>query len=514
MSNAGNLLVCLGDQLDAESSLLRGGDPARDVIWMAEVDEESTHVWSHKARIVLFLSGMRHFREWLTAEGWDVRYLELGEHAHPDLGHALCAALQVQAPARVRVVQPGDYRVEQQLREACSQAGVPLDVLEDDHFFDTLDGFRGWARGRRQLRLEYYYRALRRRYGILMDDGEPVGGQWNFDQDNRQSFGDAGPGPVPAPRRWSPDAITRNVMALVERRFPDHPGTLDAFDWPVTREQAEEALADFIRERLPGFGPYQDALWEGEPWLYHSRLSAALNLKLLSPRSAVAAAEQAYRTGGASLASAEGFIRQVLGWREYVRGIYWQSMPDYLAGNALDAREELPHFYWTGETDMRCLADAVGQTLRLGYAHHIQRLMVTGLYALLYGVEPTAVHRWYLAVYVDAVEWVEAPNTIGMSQFADNGLMASKPYCATGKYIRRMGNHCAGCRYDVEQRTGDSACPFTTLYWDFLARNRERLRHIPRMAMQLRNLERLDAHTVAAIRAQAEAHRRTMAGDG
>jgi deoxyribodipyrimidine photolyase-related protein len=300
------------------------------------------------------------------------------------------------------------------------------------------------------------------------------------------------------------------VRADVERHFPGHPGKLEHFDWPVTPDEAREALDDFIAHRLPHFGRWQDAMWTGQPWLYHSRLSAAMNLKLLDPRDVIAAAEAAHRAGKVPLPAAEGFIRQVLGWREYVRGIYWTQMPGYLRGNALSAEEPLPPFYWTGDTEMACLSHALRQTLDLGYAHHIQRLMVTGLYALLLGVHPRQVHEWYLAVYVDAVEWVELPNVLGMSQFADGGLMASKPYAATGKYIDRMSDYCRGCRYDPEKRTGPTACPFTTLYWDFLLRNAGRLSDNQRMSMQLRNLDRLSEADRRAIRRQAAAHKEAV----
>jgi len=306
--------------------------------------------------------------------------------------------------------------------------------------------------------------------------------------------------------------MTREVMALVEARFGDHPGHLTDFAWPVTREQALQALRTFIAERLPLFGRYQDAMWPGEPWLYHAHLAAALNLKLLNPRELVAAAEAAYHAGRAALPSVEGFVRQVLGWREYVRGIYWTQMPGYLERNALDAREDLPAWYWTGDTDMACLRDAITQTLRYGYAHHIQRLMVTGLFALMFGVRPREVHAWYLAVYVDAVEWVELPNTLGMSQYADGGVMASKPYIATGKYIQRMSPHCTGCRYDPALRSGERACPFTTLYWDFLLRHAPTLAKNPRMALQVKNLARLDEAQKLAVAERAAAIRRGEVG--
>jgi deoxyribodipyrimidine photolyase-related protein len=410
-------------------------------------------------------------------------------------------------PAALVITAPGDWRVLQSLRAVAAAHALPLDLRDDTHFFSTVRDFAAHAKGRKQLRLEYWYRELRQKHGILMDGKAPVGGQWNFDADNRESFGKAGPQNVPPPTRFAPDAITQDVITLVNMRFASHPGTLSTFGWPVTRAQAVTALQAFIQERLPLFGLYEDAMWSGEPWLYHSHLSCALNLKLLSAREVVQAAENAHRTGHAPLAAVEGFIRQILGWREYVRGIYWTQMPEYLEHNALDAQAELPAWYWTGDTDMACLKDAIGQTLEHGYAHHIQRLMVTGLYALLLGVKPQAVHAWYLSVYVDAVEWVELPNTLGMGQFGDGGLMASKPYVASGKYIQRMSNHCKGCKFDPALSTGATACPFTTLYWDFLDRHEPMLKKNPRMAMQLKNLARLDAPAREAIRQQATTHR-------
>ena len=311
---------------------------------------------------------------------------------------------------------------------------------------------------------------------------------------------------------FEPDVITREVLALVGDRFASHPGSLASFGWAVTREHALRALDEFIEKRLPEFGRWQDAMWQGEPWLWHSMLSSALNLKLLDPREVVNAAEAAWRAGRVPLAGAEGFIRQILGWREYVRGIYWTRMPQYLEQNRLDAPHDLPAWYWTGATDMACLRDAIGQTLEHGYAHHIQRLMVTGLFALMFGVQPKQVHGWYLAVYVDAVEWVELPNVLGMSQYADGGLMGSKPYVATGKYIDRMSNHCAGCRYDPALREGERACPFTTLYWDFLMRHEALLAKNPRMALQVKNLARLNDDQRDAVRARAGAIRRGEVG--
>jgi deoxyribodipyrimidine photolyase-related protein len=390
------------------------------------------------------------------------------------------------------------------LRTVAGERALPLEVRTDTHFLSTIDEFRMHAAGRKQLRMEFFYREMRKKHGVLLEpDGKPVGDVWNFDAENRGSFGKKGPGLLPAPRRFLPDAITREVIALVSTRFAEHPGSLSEFDWPVTPAEATQALEDFITNRLPDFGQWQDAMWTRQPWLYHSRIAAAMNLKLLDPRDAIAAAELAYREKRAPLEAVEGFIRQILGWREYVRGVYWMHMPQYLERNAMNAREPLPAFYWTAKTEMVCLEDAIHQTLEYGYAHHIQRLMVTGLYALLLGVDPVQVHAWYLAVYVDAIEWVELPNTLGMSQYADGGVMASKPYVASGKYIQRMSNYCTSCRFDPAKSTGDDACPFTTLYWDYLLRHEQPLKGNQRMTMQLKNLARLDADQRSAIAERA-----------
>ncbi len=488
-----NLVVVLGDQLDLQSAALAGFDPARDVVWMAEVMEESTHVWSSKIRSVMFLSAMRHFRMALEQrKGWQVDYQELDARGNTgSLAGELKKAIKRHDPEGIVMVEAGDYRLEQAMRAVAATAKLRFELRPDQHFYASRDDFVQHAEGRKSIRLEYFYRELRRRENILVDaDGKPEGGQWNYDADNRGSFDQDGPRGLPEPQQFSPDETTREVIMLVEKKLRDHPGDLTAFDWPVTAAQAKRALEDFIQNRLVKFGQYQDAMWTDEPWLYHARISAALNLKLLNPRDAVDAAVDAYRREEAPLAAVEGFVRQILGWREYVRGLYWWKMPDYVRGNALCAQQPLPEFYWTGKCEMNCLRQAIGQTLERGYAHHIQRLMVTGLYSLLLGVKPKQIHEWYLAVYVDAVEWVELPNTIGMSQFADGGLMASKPYVATGKYIQRMSNYCQGCRFDPAEATGEKACPFTTLYWDFLDRHADELRQNRRMQFQLKNLDR------------------------
>ncbi|KQM80450.1 cryptochrome/photolyase family protein [Xylophilus sp. Leaf220] len=506
MAELRHLVLVLGDQLDPQAAAFDGFDPARDAVWMAEVAEESTHVWSSQPRIAVFLAGMRHFAEALRAAGRPLHYRTLDDPANRGtLAAELSATMEASRPTRLVMTAPGDWRVLQALRGVAAAHGLPLELRPDRHFYATVQDFAAHARGRATVRMEYYYRALRQRHGVLMEaDGGPAGGQWNFDHYNRGSFGARGPQGLPVPRRFAPDALTQEVLALVRRRLGDHPGSPDAFDWPVTPQDARAALDDFVQHRLPHFGRYQDAMWPGEPWLYHARISAALNLKLLDPRDAVAAAEAAWRAGRVPLAAAEGFVRQILGWREYVRGVYWTQMPGYLERNALGATADLPAWYWTGDTPMACLRDTLGQTLRLGYAHHIQRLMVTGLYAMLLGVDPRQVHAWYLSVYVDAVEWVELPNTLGMSQYADGGLMGSKPYAASGRYIQKMAaGYCKGCRFDPAQRTGDTACPFTVLYWDFLARHQPLLAGNRRMAYPLQALARIPAAERARISLQA-----------
>ncbi len=506
-----HLIIVLGDQLDAASTVFDDFDPAQDAVWMAEVAYESEQVWTSKPRIAMFLSAMRHFRDALLARGYRVEYRALNTHAHPDLDSALSEDLHVLQPQQVIAIKPGEWRLAQSLPAVVRAAGITWCERPDLHFYSDPAEFSDWATGRKELRLEYFYRWLRKREDILMQDGQPIGGRWNFDSENRNSFGKQGPGMLPAPIRFDADDITRDVIALVNDRFASHPGSLDAFDWPLTAAEADTALDDFIAHRLPLFGHYQDAVWAKEPWLYHSRLSAAMNLKLLSPRKVVNTAVAAYATGHAPLQAVEGFVRQILGWREYVRGVYWLRMPAFLDDNALGAEAALPALYWTADTDMACLRDALRQTLDLGYAHHIQRLMVTGLFSLLLGVRPREIHAWYLAVYVDAVEWVELPNVLGMSQYADGGRMVSKPYAASGKYIQRMSNHCSGCRYDPGESLGPKACPFTTLYWDFLAQHQDRFRDHPRAAMQWRNLDRIPQAKQDAIREQARALREKLA---
>ncbi|PHX62970.1 MAG: cryptochrome/photolyase family protein [Planctomycetaceae bacterium] len=506
-----SLYLVLGDQLTFDSSFFKDFDPSKDSLWMAEVKEESTHVWTHKARIVMFLSAMRHFKEELETKGIPLSYTEMTlKSPSTSLSLELSKFLKSTKCTSVKVRKPGEHRVETFLIQAVSENGLILEIFEDDHFLSSIKDFALYAKDRKQIRMEYFYREMRKKYKILCDDDEPEGGEWNYDSENRKSFSKDGPGLIPTPIAFPPDKITKQVIKLANEIFKDHPGDLVSFDWPVTASQAEETLIDFLDNRLNQFGDYQDAMWMNQPWLYHSRLAAAMNLHILHPFKVITQAEDYFKSGKAPLAAVEGFIRQILGWREYVRGIYWLYMPQYLERNTLNANHDLPAFFWTANTDLNCLNQAIGQTLKHGYAHHIQRLMITGLFCLLYGVKPTQVHEWYLAVYVDAVEWVELPNSLGMSQYADGGVMASKPYIASGKYIDRMGNYCKKCKYDPAKSVGEDACPFTTMYWDFLMRHEKLLSANPRMGMQVRNLNRLSDNTKEDIKSQANAFRLSL----
>ena len=494
------LILVTGDQLDLDSQVLKRADQGLDAVWMAEVAEENTHVWCHKQRIAYFLASMRHFRNSLNTAGWKVHYHELTANPRNDRGNSLAeiltADLRRLAPSQVVVVQPGDLRVQSALQEACDQAGVSLTVESDDHFYCELSDFKQWAKGKKNLVLEYFYRWMRKQHRVLIDEtDQPVGGDWNFDKDNRESFSKSGPQNIAAAMLFKPDSVTQGVIDLVATRFADHPGSLDQFVLPVTRKDALQLLQHFVAVHLPHFGTWQDAMWTDQHFLNHSRLSAALNIKLLNPRECVDAAISAWRAGDAPLNSVEGFVRQILGWREFVRGVYFQFMPAYASLNTLDQKRPVPSFFWDGRTDMNCVRHAMQNVLEHGYAHHIQRLMVLGNFAQLWGCDPYLFHEWHMAMYTDAIDWVSLPNALGISQFADGGIVGTKPYCSSGNYINKMSNYCQGCRYDYRRRTGSDACPFTTLYWHFMDRHYDRLKDNGRLKFAMSNLRKLQSNS-------------------
>jgi deoxyribodipyrimidine photolyase-related protein len=501
--------VVFGDQLDRDLPAALGLRKDDDALLMAEVRSESIDTPSHAQRTTLFLSAMRHHAAWLREEGWRVEYVALDdpENTH-SLGGEIARACRRLSPDRLIAARPGDHRVHAEFRAAASSAGLASEIIEDPHFLTTPAQFDAWASGRKQLVMEYFYREQRKRLGVLMDGSKPVGGAWNLDKENRSAFKTAPR--APAPPSFKPDAITRAVIKDLGVHLPDLPGTTAGFKWPVTREQALEALDDFIEHRLARFGTYQDAMWLGQRTLYHALLSPALNLKLLNPREVVDRAVAAYDAGRAPLNAVEGFVRQIIGWREFIRGVYWHEGPGYAERNSLDHHGRLPDFYWTGETDMACMADAIGGVLETGYAHHISRLMVTGNFALIAGIDPRAVSDWYLGMYADGVDWVTLPNTLGMALHADGGVVGTKPYAASGKYIDRMSNACEHCRYRVDERTGEDACPFNMFYWDFLIRHEARFAANTRMKMMLKHVERMDKRERVRITVSATRLRERM----
>ena len=503
------LRFVLGDQLDRRISSLFDLDPDTDVVLLVEVTDEATYVPHHPKKIALILSAMRHFASALEQEGVRVDYVRLdaADNSGSFTGE-LQRAIKRHRPDRIVVTEPGEWRVEQDMKAWQKALGLPVEIRADDRFLCSRAEFAAWAGGRKEFRMEHFYREMRKRTGILMDGGDPAGGDWNYDKENRKA--------LPKGLRFpsfdgvEPDAVTLEVMQLVSGRFAENFGDLDGFRFPVTRDDALCLLDRFVAEGLAQFGDYQDAMAVGEPFLFHSLISPALNIGLLRPAEVIERAEAAYRDGAAPLNAVEGFIRQILGWREYVRGIYWYAMPDYAERNVLEADRPLPAFYWTAQTEMRCLAEVIGQTQREAYAHHIQRLMVTGCFALLIGADPAEVNEWYLAVYADAFEWVQLPNTHGMVLHADGGMLGSKPYAASGKYIDRMSDYCGQCRYDVKETVGENACPFNALYWRFLDRHDARLRGNRRMAMMYRTWDRFDAEKRSAIRDQADRFLETL----
>ena len=497
------LRLILGDQLNHQIASLRDIHIDTDIVLMAEVGAEVTYVKHHKRKIAFLFAAMRHFADELRRAGTTVIYRQLDD---PDNGGSLESEVKQVIAARqiskLVVTMPGEYRLMEIMKSWQSTLGIAVELREDDRFLCSLDKFATWADGRRQLRMDFFYRDMRRDYNILMDGSEPIGGKWNFDSDNRESpkVGMV----IPPPLQFVPDDMTSDVLGLVAARCADHFGDLDDFGFAVTRQQALAVLDHFIDQRLPDFGRYQDAMLLDEPWVYHSHIGFYLNAGLLLPTEVIAAAETAYHSGHAPLNSVEGFIRQILGWREFVRGIYWLKMPGYADLNFFEAERDLPEFFWTGDTKMLCMAQAVDATRKYAYAHHIQRLMVLGNFALLAGIAPSQVNAWFLIVYADAYEWVELPNVSGMVLFADGGYLASKPYAAGGAYINRMSNYCRECHYKVSQKNGAAACPFNYLYWDFLIRNRAKLQDNARLGMMYRSLDRMDVEKIAAIRHDAD----------
>ena len=523
-TGGGRLAVIFGDQLDLDAPLISTLE-ADDTVLMMEVAGESQHVPSHVQRTTLFLSAMRHFAADLIKRKIRVRYINLEDPENTGAFETeLTRAIAALKPTQIVCTQPGEWRVLTILERVRDATGIPLTVLPDEHFLTTVEEFAAWAKDRTALTMEFFYREQRRKTGYLMEGNgkgaQPVGGVWNFDKENRLPFGKQGPSPKPRkPLTFKADKTTHAVISAMKQVLPELPGATESFGWPVTREQALAALDDFITHRLTNFGAYEDAMWTNEPTLYHATLSSSLNLKLLNPRECCERAIKAFNDGEAPLQSVEAFVRQIIGWREFIRGIYWLEGAEYADRNGLNQQGKLPDFYWTADTDMACMKACVGQVIETGYGHHIQRLMVTGNFALISGVHPRAVSDWYLGMFIDGVDWVTLPNALGMVMHADRrpkaskgvtGLVGTKPYAASGKYIERMSNYCTDCRYDPAERSGPSACPVTVFYWDFLIRTRTQLSQNQRMAMIMKNVDRLTPQTQTQITIDAALLRKKL----
>jgi deoxyribodipyrimidine photolyase-related protein len=504
-----SLRLVLGDQLSPSISCLKGYNSKTDTVLMCEVWDEASYVKHHKKKIAFLFSAMRHFAEELHQRGYKVNYTKLD---NPDnagsFKNEVRRLLQKHQFNHIILTHPGEYRVLEDMRSWEREFGIAVEIRPDDRFLCTPEQFTDWAKDRKQLRMEYFYREMRKKYDILMHQDQPLGGQWNYDAENRKPPKQGLV--VPAPFTAKIDYISHEVLSLIAERFDDNFGDLEPFYFAVTRDQALQVLDQFIDQRFSHFGDYQDAMIEGEPWMYHSHISFYLNCGLLLPLECVQAAEKAYQQGKVELNAVEGFIRQIIGWREYVRGIYWLKMPEYGAENFLQANRHLPDFYWTADTKMNCLRQCISETKQHAYTHHIQRLMVLGNFALLTGIDPKYVNEWFLIVYADAYEWVELPNVSGMILFADGGYLASKPYAAGGNYINKMSDYCKNCSYKVSKKNGSDACPFNYLYWDFLDRNRSKLQSNHRIAMMYKTFDRMSDDKKAAIKDDSQIFLRSI----
>lgn len=482
-------ILILGDQLNRDNAALAAGDRSTDRVIMIESEARATRIANHWQKLGLIFSAMRHHADWLRSEGWTVDYHYLPET--PDFESAMRKQIKATALKTLIVADPNSWFEQQDIRKSAEKLGFKLDEIPTNQFLLSRDDFCSWAKGKKRVLMEAHYRRMRQELGILVDsDGEPEGGRWNFDAENRKGIADwreASPISPPEPAEVTPDAIAKAVFADLADCVPNAPGANLPFWLPATRDAALEWLDQFVREKLVRYGDFQDVMVTSERTLFHSLLSPFLNIGLLSPRECVDAAVTAYRAGQAPLAATEGFVRQIIGWREFVNGVYWLKMPDYESSNALDATHPLPEFFYTGETDLNCLRQTLTQTIESGYNHHIQRLMILGNFLLLAGIRPKEALRWFNEMFVDAHDWVMAANVLGMVLHADGGFMATKPYAASSTYISKMSDYCADCRFKPAKKTGPDACPFNVLYWAFYDRNQDRFDRNPRTAMAVRS---------------------------
>ena len=498
-----NLILILGDQLNSEISSLNNFSRKKDCILMCEVEEEANYVKHHKKKIAFIFSAMRHFAVELKKKKYSVTYVKLNDRENTGtIDGEVKRFLKNKKMDKIIVTFPGEYRVFKNLLSLKKLLEIPIEIREDTRFFCTIENFRNWANTRKKLRMEDFYRKMRLEKNILIKNEKPIGGRWNLDSENRKFPKESEI--IPKLKFINKDSITEEVIEMVLKYFPNNFGDIEPFYLAVTREEALLIFEDFFANRIFNYGKYQDSMIEGEPWMFHSVLSFYLNCGLILPEECIKKAEETYFNGKIPLNSVEGFIRQILGWREYIRGVYWIKMPDYKKQNYLQSKRPLPSFFWTAKTKMNCLKQTITDTKSNAYAHHIQRLMVVGNFALITGLSPDEVNLWFLIVYADAFEWVELPNVSGMILYADGGLVASKPYAAGGNYINKMSNYCKKCKYTVLEKTEKDSCPFNYLYWDFLRRNRKLIQSNYRMALMYRIYDKMDLSIKKRMTKRAE----------
>ncbi|MDZ7666255.1 MAG: cryptochrome/photolyase family protein [Desulfotignum sp.] len=502
------LRLILGDQLNSHHSWFRSVDP-KVIYLLMEIRQETDYVRHHIQKVVGFFAAMRSFAAWLSESGHRVQYLGLNDGKNRQtFEDNIKAIIKEEKITRFEYLLPDEYRLDTELATIASKLSIPSEAKDTEHFICGRNDVKRMFKGKKRFLMESFYRNMRRTHHILMDKGKPAGGRWNFDQSNRNRYD--GLVPIPSPKVF--DNNVKPIVQMVKNAGIDTIGKIQPnhFIWPVNRKQACLMLDEFVRFRLPYFGTYQDAMTT-ESWsLFHSRLSFALNTKMLHPMEVINAALQSASNGAeprAGIEQIEGFVRQILGWREFMRGIYWHQMPEYENMNFFNHKTALPDYYWTGKTRMACMHAAITQSLEQAYAHHIQRLMVTGNFSLLAGVDPARVERWYLGIYIDAVQWVEIVNTLGMSQFADGGIVATKPYISSANYLHKMSDYCEHCYYRHASKTGERSCPFNSLYWDFLVRHQSLLEKNPRIGMMYRTWKRMKPENQQSLLHQAQVYR-------
>ena len=499
------LRLLLGDQLNSQHSWFQNTD-SNTIYILAEMRQETDYVKHHIQKITAFFLSMRNFSTSIQSQGHQVVYFKISDSNTPDnLEKIINSCVEKYNVEKFEYQLPDEYRLDEQLKTICSNLSIRTEAFDSEHFYTTRHELSDFFEGKKLLLMENFYRNMRKKHHVLMDGSTPVGNQWNFDHDNRKKY----KGEVPVPTEKNFNADVTEVVAQIKEAGILTFGTIDEkkFSWPTSREQSLQVLHYFCSNLLKHFGDYEDAMHTDEKFLFHSRLSFAMNSKMLSPKEVIDTVVAFYYANDTeiTISQVEGFVRQILGWREYIRGIYWKEMPNYAQMNVLENKNNLPDFFWTGNTKMNCMSHAINQSLDEAYAHHIQRLMVIGNFTLLTQIHPDEVDAWYLGVYIDAIEWVEMPNTRGMSQYADGGIIATKPYVSSGSYINKMSNNCAKCHYNVKDKFGDKACPFNTLYWNFLDEKKEYFKGNQRMGMMLNLLKKIDPEELYKIKVKANA---------